>query len=57
MLIVFLGYLSGMAAKFYRAGTGEPFEAVTWLYALNAILVAVDIMVYLRYRPRSKTAC
>ena len=57
MLIVFLGYLSGMAAKFYRAGTGEPFEAVTWLYALNAVLVAVDILVYLHYRPARKAAC
>jgi hypothetical protein len=52
MLIVLLGYVCGMAAKFYRASQGEPPETVTWLYALNSVLVAVDILVYLRFRPR-----
>jgi hypothetical protein len=50
MLIVLLGYVCGMAAKFYRASQGEPPETVTWLYALNAVLVSVDILVYLRFR-------
>ena len=52
MLIVLLGYVCGMAAKFYRAALGEPPETVTWLYALNAVLVAVDILVYLHFRRR-----
>jgi hypothetical protein len=56
MLIVLVGYVSGMAAKFYRVGTGEPLEHVTWLYAVNAVLVAVDILVYLHFRPRVKAA-
>ncbi len=53
MLIVLLGYVCGMAAKFYRAGEGQPLEPVTWLYAFNAVLVAVDILVYLHFRRAS----
>jgi hypothetical protein len=54
MLIVLLGYVAGMAAKFYRAGTGEPLETVTWLYPINAILVAVDILIYMHYRTKKE---
>jgi hypothetical protein len=53
MLIVLLGYVCGMAAKFYRASLGEPPETVTWLYALNAVLVSTDILVYMHFRRRA----
>jgi hypothetical protein len=53
MLIVLLGYVCGMAAKFYRTSQGEPPETVTWLYALNALLVSLDVLVYLHFRPRA----
>jgi hypothetical protein len=51
MSLIFLGYLSGIAAKVIRADGGLP-EAVTWLYALNALLVGLDIALCLHYRPR-----
>ena len=51
LVLIFLGYLSGVAAKFLRArGAGRP-EAVTSLYVLNALFVGVEIMLYLLYRP------
>ena len=52
--LVFFGYLAGIAAKCARAHTaGAAPELVTWLYAVNALLVAADIALYLRYSPRS----
>ena len=53
MGLILLGYLSGLAAKFLRAGgTGAWPETVTLLYTLNAALVAVDIALVLRFRAR-----
>jgi len=51
MTLVLLGYLSGIVAKFLRADGGV-LESVTWLYVLNAILVAVDIYLCLYFRRR-----
>jgi hypothetical protein len=56
MLIVLLGYVCGMGAKFYRVSQGEPPEAVTWLYAVNSLLVSVDILVYLHFRQRAASS-
>jgi len=57
MTLIFVGYLSGLAAKFTRAlQAGRSAELVTVLYAVNAFLVAVDIALYLRYRPRRTPA-
>ena len=54
LVLVFLGYLAGIASKFARAGgTGEPLEYVTSLYAMNALFVAVEIALYLRFRTRA----
>jgi len=55
MSLIFLGYLSGVAAKVIRADGGLP-EAVTWLYVLNALLVGLDIALCLRYRARGPEA-
>jgi hypothetical protein len=53
MSLILAGYLSGIAAKVALAAFGgKPLEWVTLLYALNAVLVAVDIALYLRFRPR-----
>jgi hypothetical protein len=53
MGLILGGYLSGMAAKFIRAsGAGGWPETVTILYALNAVLVAADIALVLRFRSR-----
>ena len=41
LILVFVGYLAGIAAKFLRAHTGgAPLEMVTGLYALNALLAS-----------------
>jgi hypothetical protein len=51
MGLIFLGYLSGMIAKFLRAGVAESWpEPVTLLYALNAVLVVADIALVLHFR-------
>ena len=47
MLIVFFGYLSGLAHKFWWQ---EQIDGVIWLYALNALLIFADILLYLRNR-------
>ena len=54
MALILTGYISGIAAKLSVAlSAGRAVEWVTLLYALNAILVAVDIGIYLRFRPRA----
>lgn len=56
MTIIVIGYFFGVAAKISRtSGTGGWPEWVVWLYALNAVLVSVDIALYLRYRPKAQT--
>ena len=51
MAVIFVGYLCGVAGKFSRvAGAGDWPEGVTWLYAINALLVAADMALYLRFR-------
>jgi uncharacterized membrane protein len=56
MSLILLGYLSGISAKLFRAsGAGVGIEWVTLLYAFNALMVAVDIGLYLRFRPRPAT--
>lgn len=46
MGLIILGYLTGIASKFCRGSvSSEPIETVTWLYALNAVLVAVDLVI------------
>jgi len=39
MLIVFVGYLSGLAHKLWWQ---EKVDGVVWLYLLNAVMVAID---------------
>lgn len=55
LVLVFLGYLAGVTSKFLRAAatSGTP-EPVTALYALNAVFVAVDLALCLRFRPASE---
>jgi hypothetical protein len=49
LTIIFAGYLAGIVGKFIKSGGGVP-EAVTLLYAMNALLVAVDLGLVLYYR-------
>ena len=57
LVLVFIGYMSGIVAKFLRASTeGKAIELVTLLYALNAALVMVDLLLVLKYRAAAKLA-
>ena len=50
MSMVLLGYCLGLAAKLILAAQpGRTFEPVTAMYALNAVLVAVDIALYMKF--------
>lgn len=47
MAIVLVGYFSGILYKI----TGHP-DPVLAIYIFNSLLVAVDLSLYIRYRPR-----
>lgn len=49
MGILCVGYASGIAHKVLFA-----FDWITALYALNLVLVTVDLALYYRYLPREK---
>lgn len=49
--LVFIGYLCGLASKLLGSSAGhQPIPPQTALYALNAILVGIEIVLYFRYR-------
>jgi hypothetical protein len=53
LALVLAGYLSGIGAKVAIAvGRGEPLAWVSALYTLNGLMVATDIVLYLRYSRR-----
>lgn len=57
LLLIFVGYLAGTAAKFLKASYAQvPIEATTWLYIFNGLLVAIDYILYLRYRNNTQPA-
>ncbi|MDD4019549.1 MAG: hypothetical protein PHV28_16590 [Kiritimatiellae bacterium] len=45
MLIVFVGYLSGLVHKLWWQ---DKVDGVVWLYLLNAVMVAIDGVLYYR---------
>ena len=45
LLIVFVGYLSGLVHKLWWQAE---VDGVVWLYVLNAVMVAVDGILYYR---------
>ena len=45
MVIVFFGYLSGLAHKLWWQ---DEVDGVVWLYLLNAVMVAADGILYYR---------
>jgi hypothetical protein len=49
LYMVFVGYLAGIVMKFLRAGGGLP-DWVTLLYATNAAMVSIEIVLYYRFR-------
>jgi len=55
LVLVLAGYLSGTTAKLLRAWhAGAMPEAVTTLYVINAVLVSIDISLYLHFRRRGE---
>ena len=50
MFVVEIGYLSGVLFKL----TGKT-DAVLWLYLFNFTLIAIDLALYFRFRPRPDT--
>ncbi len=53
MVLVLIGYLSGMTAKFVAASIDNQWpQAVTILYILNGLFVMIDITLYFKYRPK-----
>jgi len=59
--MIFFGYIAGLCAKFAKSiQTGQDLEFVTAAYALNAVLVGVDMALFLaiktgRLKPRAPT--
>jgi hypothetical protein len=49
LYVVFIGYMAGITHKFYHA-----MDYVIWLYALNASMVLIDILLYYRNRELQK---
>ena len=56
LIIVFIGYLIGIASKFAKASAGERLEWIVVFYAINAVLVGIDLCLYLYYRARNLAA-
>lgn len=51
LLLVIIGYVAGIIHKLIYK-----LDAVIWLYALNAIMVLVDLSLWFRYRKRATVA-
>ena len=45
LLVIFIGYVSGMTHKLWWQSEAD---GVVWFYVLNATLVFVDILIYIR---------
>jgi len=57
LLLVLLGYVAGVIAKIlYASAHHEPVQLVTVLYALNGVMVLVDMALYMKYREGSDEA-
>jgi len=56
MILIIVGYLSGMLHKFLNPNpsTGH-VHPVVWLYALNLVMVTIDILLYARFRNNAET--
>lgn len=54
LVLVFSGYVAGASAKWLRAAAaGCSPEPVTALYVVNAALVAIDLVLFIRFRGSS----
>ena len=53
LVLVFVGYCIGVVSKFARYAGGTVLEKNTIFYAINAVLVGIDLCLYLYYRRRN----
>jgi hypothetical protein len=53
LVLVFIGYLIGVASKFAKASAGEKLEWIVVFYAINAVLVGTDMCLYFHYRAKN----
>ena len=51
MSLIILGYLAGMAHKFFNS-----FDFVFWLYVANLALVMCDLILYFKYKEKPAKA-
>lgn len=51
MVLIILGYVFGILNKFFNPDA--KLDYVTWLYAMNLILVLVDLLLYFKYSKKS----
>ena len=57
LLLVLLGYVAGIIAKLlYASAHHEPVQLVTALYALNGVMVLVDMVLYMKFQKESDVA-
>ena len=56
MCFVIVGYIAGIFHKFLNPDptTGHT-SLVVWLYVFNLVMVAADLLLYLRYRNNTET--
>jgi len=55
--VVLCGYVFGLAAKLLAsARAGVPLPPICFLYGFNALLVSIDLAMYLRFSPRGRLA-
>ena len=51
LLLIIVGYLAGVLMKVAMAVENhQPVDKVAYLYALNGVMVIVDILLYRKYR-------
>jgi hypothetical protein len=53
LVVVLIGYVVGMGAKFVKAADGKGLEVITLFYGINTVLVAIDLSLYLHYRSKN----
>jgi hypothetical protein len=55
--LILSGYLAGAASKVVLSWSGAPLAPVFWLYVLNTLSVAVNLLLQWFYRPSRAAQC
>ena len=55
-LLIFIGYLFGLASKFVKAAAGSVAPWYVWFfYSLNALMVGTGVCLYFHYRKKERS--